>query len=209
VNRGEDCVLERSLAGSAAATGRRFVCQKKAGRPVGRLARPDHSTGRALARLQLLILIHRPIGRLSEGVHQGEARSAVRRSRVHREEVQRSKPEAMPPDGYRSEGTPSLSEGPYVRGRALWSLWRSKVTRRKGGTISRHHRNNGYAPKTRIKRSQPLAAPTDHRSPTPCCSIAGKPPASTVMGVRFLCSFASRQVPTFFLPIQAVTVRTM
>ena len=76
--------------------------------------------------LWLLILIHPPIGKLSEGVYPGEARSAMRRSRMHREEVQRSKPEAMPPDGYRSEGTPSLSEGPYVRGKSPWLLGASK-----------------------------------------------------------------------------------
>ena len=28
----------------------------------------------------------------------------------------------MPPDEYRSEGTPSLSEGPYVRGETFWFL---------------------------------------------------------------------------------------
>ncbi len=52
----------------------------------------------------------------------------------------------MPPDGYRSEGTPSLSEGPYVRGERFWLLLRRllKVTRRKGETISRRYRSNGY-----------------------------------------------------------------
>ena len=48
-----------------------------------------HSTGRALARLQPLILIHPPLReaewRCSSG---GQARSAVRRSRTHREEVE-------------------------------------------------------------------------------------------------------------------------
>ncbi|MDR6607731.1 hypothetical protein J2X87_002802 [Pseudomonas synxantha] len=48
-----------------------------------------HSSGRALARLQLLILIHPPPRqaewRRSSG---GWARSAVRRSRTHREEVE-------------------------------------------------------------------------------------------------------------------------
>jgi hypothetical protein len=50
---------------------------------------PHHSTGRAVARLQLLILIHPPLReaecRRSSG---GQARSAVRRSRTHREEVE-------------------------------------------------------------------------------------------------------------------------
>ena len=34
----------------------------------------------------------------------------------------RSRPEAMPPDEYRSEGTPSLSEGPDARGEAFCLL---------------------------------------------------------------------------------------
>jgi hypothetical protein len=49
---------------------------------------PHHSTGRAVARLQLLILILPPLRqaewRRSSG---GQARSGVRRSRTHREEV--------------------------------------------------------------------------------------------------------------------------
>ncbi|VVP37938.1 hypothetical protein PS898_04667 [Pseudomonas fluorescens] len=53
----------------------------------------------------------------------GGARSAVRRSRIHRKEVQRSKPEAMPPDQFRSEGTPSPSERAERRGPDLWFLW--------------------------------------------------------------------------------------
>ena len=50
--------------------------------------------------LWLLILIHRPIGRLSEGMH------------------------------------PGIGEGPYVRGKALWLLWRAKVTRRRADPYS-------------------------------------------------------------------------
>jgi hypothetical protein len=52
----------------------------------------------------------------------------------------------MPPDEYRSEGTPSLSEGPYVRGETFWFLLcrLTKGTRRKGETISRRYRSNGY-----------------------------------------------------------------
>ena len=45
------------------------------------------------------------------------------RSRMHREEVQRSKPEAMPPDGYRREGTPSLGEGPYAWGKRFFGYF--------------------------------------------------------------------------------------
>jgi hypothetical protein len=58
----------------------------------------------------------------------------------------------MPPDEYRSEGTPSLSEGPYARGETFWFLLGRlpKGTRRKGETISRRYRKNGYVlkPKT-------------------------------------------------------------
>ncbi len=61
----------------------------------------------------------------------------------------------MPPDECRSEGTPSLGEGPYVRGETFWFLLcrLTKGTRRKGETASRRYRSNGYAPpkKTRTK----------------------------------------------------------
>ncbi|CAI8900101.1 hypothetical protein EMIT0P258_30522 [Pseudomonas sp. IT-P258] len=54
---------------------------------------------------------------------------------------------AMPPDEYRSEGTPSLSEGPYVRGERFLLTFLGackKVSRRKGETASRRYRRNGY-----------------------------------------------------------------
>src|SRR5690349_10114391 len=53
---------------------------------------------------------------------------------------------AMPPDEYRSEGTPSLSEGPYVRGETFWFLLGRlpKGTRCKSETASRRYRRNGY-----------------------------------------------------------------
>ncbi len=51
----------------------------------------------------------------------------------------------MPPDEYRSEGTPSLSEGPYVRGKTFGSFGAfAKGTRRKGETASRCNRRNEY-----------------------------------------------------------------
>ncbi len=51
----------------------------------------------------------------------------------------------MPPDEYRSEGTPSPGEGPYVRGETFGSFGAfAKGTRRKGETISRRYRSNGY-----------------------------------------------------------------
>ena len=87
----------------------------------------------------------------------------------------------MPPDGHRSEGTLSLSEVPYVREQPFWLLLGRlpKVTRRKGGTLSRHHRSNGYAPNpktpnNKIKRSHPSATPT--LVPTACPSSPRPPP---------------------------------
>ncbi|TWC45541.1 hypothetical protein FBY04_13629 [Pseudomonas sp. SJZ080] len=52
----------------------------------------------------------------------------------------------MPPDECRSEGTPSLSEGPDARGETFWFLLGRlpKGTRRKGETASRRYRRNGY-----------------------------------------------------------------
>ena len=53
----------------------------------------------------------------------------------------------MPTDEYRSEGTPSLSEGPYVRGERFLLPFLGackKGSRRKGETISRRYRRNGY-----------------------------------------------------------------
>ena len=54
----------------------------------------------------------------------------------------------MPPDEYRNEGTPSLSEGPDARGEPffayLFLAFEKKVSRRKGETVSRHNRRNGY-----------------------------------------------------------------
>jgi hypothetical protein len=90
-----------------------------------------------------------PFGRLSGGVHPGSG--AQRRStqsntlHVGRREADRR---AVSPDGYRSEGTPSLSEGPDAWGETFWFLlWRlTKGTRRKGETASRRYRRNGYVP---------------------------------------------------------------
>ena len=90
-----------------------------------------------------------PFGRLSGGVHPGSG--AQRRStqsntlHVGRREADRR---AVSPDGYRSEGTPSLGEGPDAWGETFWFLlWRlTKGTRRKGETASRRYRRNGYVP---------------------------------------------------------------
>ena len=52
-----------------------------------------------------------------------------------------------PPNTCRITGTPSLGEVPSVGARALCLLWGfSKVSRRKGGTISSRYLNNGYVP---------------------------------------------------------------
>src|SRR5471032_3603026 len=55
----------------------------------------------------------------------------------------------------------SVSEVPSGGARALWLLWGfSKVTRRKGGTHTRHHPKNGYTPQPlAIKKAYPLAGP--------------------------------------------------
>jgi hypothetical protein len=107
-----------------------------------------HSIGRAVARLQLLILIHPPLReaewRRSSGGRRvapcGEAAHIERRS-------SRSRPEAMPPDECRNEGTPSPSEVPDAGAKTFASFGAfAKGSRRKGETISRHHRSNGYAP---------------------------------------------------------------
>jgi hypothetical protein len=53
-----------------------------------------------------------------------------------------------PPNQCRMTGTPSLGEVPSGGARALCLLWGfSKVSRRKGGTLSGHDRSNGYVHK--------------------------------------------------------------
>jgi hypothetical protein len=75
-----------------------------------------HSSGRALARLQLLILIHPPPRKAEWRCSSGGRRAAPFDEVEHIERrSSRSRPEAMRPDEYRSEGTPSLSKGPQGR----------------------------------------------------------------------------------------------
>jgi len=59
----------------------------------------------------------------------------------------------MPPDECRSEGTPSLSEGPDVRGEtfAYFGAF-AKVRRRKGATKSSRYRSNGYVHLQNLQR---------------------------------------------------------
>ncbi len=110
---------------------------------------PHHSSGRALARLQLLILIHPPPRqaewRRSSGGGRAAPFDAVELIACRSREADRR---AMPPDECRSEGTPSPGEGPYVRGERFLLPFLGackKGSRRKGETASRRYRRNGYA----------------------------------------------------------------
>jgi hypothetical protein len=73
-----------------------------------------HSSGRALARLQLLILTHRPLERPSGGSAQWATRHGCR--------VSRPRPWMAdgggPTEQDRSEGMPSHSEAPNERGKS-------------------------------------------------------------------------------------------
>ncbi|CAI8969560.1 hypothetical protein EMIT0P44_600007 [Pseudomonas sp. IT-P44] len=77
-----------------------------------------HSSGRALARLQLLIWTHRPLERPSGGSAQWATRHGCR--------VSRPRPWMAdgggPTEQDRSEGMPSLSEAPNERGKSAWLL---------------------------------------------------------------------------------------
>ena len=73
----------------------------------------------------------------------------------------------MSPDGYRNEGTPSLSEGPDARGETFWFLLGRlpKGTRCKSETISGRHRRNGYVHQGRewsATRPPSRASPLPH-----------------------------------------------
>jgi len=62
----------------------------------------------------------------------------------------------MPPDGHRSEGTPSFSEVPYAWGEPFFAYFflafEKKVSRRKGETLSGRYRSNGYVHLQRMGR---------------------------------------------------------
>jgi hypothetical protein len=112
-----------------------------------------------------LLLIFRPFGRPSVGVHQGVRRVAPCGAAAHIERrSSRSRPEAMPPDGHRSEGTRSLSEAPYAGAKTFWFLLRhlSKVTRFKSETARSLYRRNGYVPNT--QNPEPPITPPDTQS---------------------------------------------
>jgi hypothetical protein len=73
-----------------------------------------HSTGRALARLQLLMLTHRPLERPSGGSAQWATRHGCRVSRARPWMADRGGPTEQD----RSEGMPSLGEAPNDRGKS-------------------------------------------------------------------------------------------
>ncbi len=56
---------------------------------------------------------------------------------------------------------PSLSEAPSGGVRALGYLGLFQVTRRKGGTLSRHHPNNGYTPNASVPLQDDQPSITD------------------------------------------------
>jgi hypothetical protein len=90
----------------------------------------------------LLILLHPPRSqRPNAGVAQWASRHGCRDSRVRPWMAGRG----GPTEQCRSEGTPSLSEGPNGGAKPFASFSASgKGTRRKGETISSRYRSNGY-----------------------------------------------------------------
>jgi hypothetical protein len=120
--------------------------QKSKSKSVNTRPALHHSSGRALARLQLLILIHPPHRkaerRCSSGGWRAAPFDAVEPIACRCSEANRR---AMPPDECRSEGTPSSSEGPDAGARPLLPLGRlPKGVGRQGETISSRYRSNGY-----------------------------------------------------------------
>jgi hypothetical protein len=110
--QGQDQKIAASLHSTAPTGGR---CTPEA---------PNHSTGRAVARLQLLILIHPPLREAEWRRSSGGRRVAPFDEVEHIERrSKRSRPEAMPPDECRNEGTPSPSEGPDAGARPFGSFW--------------------------------------------------------------------------------------
>ncbi len=127
-----------------------------------------HPTGRALARLPLLILIHPPPRQAERRCSSGDGRiapfDAVEPIACRSRAADRR---AMPPDGHRSEGTPSLGEGPDVRGERFFCLLflrrlSKKVSRRKGETACRRCPKNGY-----VLSQAAFASKSDRRTTAP------------------------------------------
>jgi hypothetical protein len=88
---------------------------------------------------------------------------------------------------------PSLGEAPSVGARALCLLWGfSKVSRRKGGTISRRYPNNGYVHKKTAIAGKP--APTFNRVHNPI--IPGEKKPADQAGLGFPATNAGLHVTT-------------
>jgi hypothetical protein len=109
-------------------------------RSCRRLRSFDLAVAVAVALLRLWICL--PLSqRPNAGVAQGASRHGCRDSRPRPWMADGG----GPPEQCRSEGMPSLGEAPNGGAKALWLLSRfSKVTRRKGGTLSGRYRRNGY-----------------------------------------------------------------
>ncbi|KGU83720.1 hypothetical protein N005_18080 [Pseudomonas mediterranea CFBP 5447] len=72
-----------------------------------------------------------------------------------------------PTEQCRSEGTPRLGEVPSGGAQPFWLLLGRlpKVTRRKGGTLSRRYRSNGYVPGHREQARPPITRPSPPPAP--------------------------------------------
>ena len=114
-----------------------------------------HSTGRALARLQLLISMHRPLERPSGGSAQWATRHGCR--------VSRPRPWMAdgggPTEQDRSEGMPSQARHRTKGARVFGYFALFKVTRCKSETDSRRDRRNGYAHKKQNTARPPRSDP--------------------------------------------------
>ena len=95
----------------------------------------------------------------------------------HRKEVQRSKPESMPRMDSGAKEPRALASGPDVRAQTFWLLLGRlpKVTRRKGGTLIRHHQKTRYSPKTTQNMVGPEAAIAGKPAPTNSALFSGNP----------------------------------
>ncbi len=123
---------------------------------------PHHSSGRALARLQLLILIHPPLREAEWRCASGEWRAAPFDAVEHAAcRSSRSRPEGSVPGWIPQRRNAEPKRGAGRRGEPFWVLfWRlKKVPRRQGETLSRRYRSNGYVrnqPKTRSAQRPPI-----------------------------------------------------
>ncbi|MGY3175052.1 hypothetical protein ACVWYU_004472 [Pseudomonas sp. TE12234] len=128
---------------------------------------PHHSSGRALARQQLLILIHPPLREAEWRCSSGEWRAAPFDAVEHAAcRLKRSQPEGSVPGWIPQRRDAESKRGAGRRGEPFWVLFAGpalrrlkKVPRRKGETASRHYRSNGYVrnqPKTRSAQRPPI-----------------------------------------------------